>query len=101
MGVFDGLAGIFTDTFGEPVTYALQAGGASALSAIFRAPCEEHLDKPGTVSAVPRLYCNRLDLPAGARAGDTVSLRGATYAVRAMLDDEIGVMVELQLEKVG
>lgn len=99
--IFNGMAAIFVDTFGEgdlvPYTH-----GATTVSvrAIFDDPTMLMDDGPGPakVIAVPKLHCDVDDLPSGFGQGDSVTVRGTVYVVRAPLPDGRG-MVVMELER--
>ncbi len=81
--------------FGEEAIYAAAAGGAGVLNGLFDDP---HLsvvfDQAETSDARPSFLCRAADLPAGAAAGaagDTLTVRGATYDVVDLRPDGQGM----------
>ena len=88
----------FFDTAEFAVTATWQtAGGSADLPVIFDA---EHLALASLAevalsTASPQLLCRAADLPAGAAAGDTVTVAGASYVARDIRPDGTGVVTVL------
>lgn len=93
MSIFDGLANVFTDTFGETVAITLGAGPAKDITAIFREESDMFLEQ-GSIGGV---RSSRLVLRAqssdvvGVVSGDTVVRQGVTYTVIDVEPDPHGM----------
>lgn len=82
--LFDGMAAVFRDTFGEAVTWTRPGGPPVELQGVVYLPS---LTVPGLseidlVTTDPSLHCAVADLPAGYDAGDAVVARGVAYIVK-------------------
>lgn len=99
--LFDGMAEIFRDTFGEAVTYTRSGGSPIALQGVVDLPSlrVEGLAEIDLVTIDPSLHCAVADLPAGYGAGDSVVARGVSYLVKGPpMPDGFG-MVRLALKR--
>lgn len=100
--IFDGMAAIFRDTFGEddllPYTHNAVT---TTLKGIFETPAMvvDGLAEVGIVDCDAWLHAAAADLPAGYGQGDTVVIRGATYSTKVPMPDGRG-MVRIPLRKV-
>lgn len=103
MSLFDGMAEIFRDTFGETVTYvragdaAVEMQGIVDLSAVLTGGLSDQ--SPEAVEIHGTVSFPVADLPAGYAVRDTVYMRSRTYSVKAILPDGRG-MVLMHLERV-
>jgi len=102
--VFDGMAAIFRDTFGdhEPFAYTLAAGGDPVeIIAILETPAlaVAGLSETDIVTADTELHVTAADLPPGYGEGDTVVARGVTYRAKVPMPDGRG-MVRIPLFKI-
>lgn len=89
------------DGFGQAVTLARSAGGASvAFTAIFdSAYLLAETGQSSVATVAPVLTCRDDDLPSGGVAfGDTVVVAGTVYKIRDIQPDGTGIVV-LLLEK--
>lgn len=101
MSLFDGMAEIFRDTFGEAVTYghgtvSMSLQGIVQLPTVARDGMSD--EGAGSLMQLPEVSFPLADLPAGYCAGDTVQMRGLPYRVKAILPDGRG-MVLMHLER--
>ncbi len=101
--LFDGMAAIFRDTFGEtdPLPYTHE-GTTVQIRPIFDTPAIL-VDAGADVQLVDCdawAHFAAADLPAGYGEGDTVVIRGATYRTKAPMADGHG-MVRFPLMKQG
>lgn len=101
--IFDGMAAVFRDTFGdtEPFTYTLAAGGPPVMiNGILETPALAitGLSDTEIITADTELHVAADDLPAGAGEGDTVVARGTTYKTKVAMPDGRG-MVRIPLLK--
>lgn len=89
-----------TDDFATAASYTPSGGSASTVNGIFDSEFIEidPLSGVGVVSAQPRFACAAADLPAGAAAGDAITISGTAYTVRELQADGTGVTM-LVLEK--
>jgi hypothetical protein len=101
--VFDGMAAIFRDTFGdaEPFTYTKSGGSSVEITGILEMPALVVNGLAGTdiVTADTELHAAEADLPDGYGEGDDVVARGVTYRTKVPMPDGRG-MVRIPLKKV-
>ncbi len=100
--VFDGMAEIFRDTFGDAELFAYTAGATTVLvRGIFRLPAVA-VDggEIQLVDADAEVHFAVADLPAGYGEQDTVIVRDTTYRTKAPMVDGRG-MVRIPLAKVA
>lgn len=95
--IFDGMAAVFRDTFGdrEPFTYTKQGGSPVSIIAILETPAlrVQGLAEADIVTAHTELHATDADLPAGYGEGDTVVARGVTYRTKVPMPDGRGMVV--------
>ncbi len=96
----DGMAAIFRDTMGEPVTYTKVGGAPIAIVGIPEMPAitVDGLSEVQIVDADSWLHFAEADLPVGYGEGDTMVVRGVTYRAKAPMPDGRG-MVRIPLSK--
>lgn len=92
----DRAAVIAATAFGRAVTYTSNSG-ASEIEGLFLEPYAEPYSLPGIATAGPALLVAVDVLPADAVEGDTVTIEGEAFFVRALEPDGTG-MVRLALE---
>lgn len=73
MALFDGVAGLLSDVFGDPVTYLPQAGGTQSVVSVFRRQPTEGVDSDGhPVLILAPTWRVRSDLVPGVKRGDQI-----------------------------
>ena len=82
-GIFDGMTGILSDVFGDPVIYLPQGGVSRPIMSMFR---ESPIDVDGADGRIVRIdaptWRVRRDLAAELRRGDWITVPdGRTFAV--------------------
>jgi hypothetical protein len=102
--VFDDLAQVFVGALGDstPATYTTKGGAIASPVGIFEDPAalvELGGGEAAQIRRLPKFSCAEAALPAGAGQGDSLTVRGRDYTVRAALPDGQG-MVDLHLDKV-
>lgn len=100
--VFDGMAGIFRDTFSDDEPFTYTAGATTVqIRGIFRLPA---IAVDGAdiqlIDHDAEVHFASADLPAGYGEQDTVIIRGTTYRTKAPMVDGRG-MVRIPLAKVA
>ncbi len=99
--IFDGMAAIFRDTFGEDdlLLYTHNAATTS-IKGIFETPAMvvDGLAEVGIVDCDAWVHFAAEDLPAGYGEGDTVVIRATTYRTKVPMPDGRG-MVRIPLSK--
>jgi hypothetical protein len=101
-GLLDGMTAIVRDTFGEPVSYWIEATGETIeIIGIFD-PDFKEVAAGGTMptlSKVPMLEVRVDDIGVDPMQGDRVTVQGRRYLVSAPWPSSSG-MVKLQLRKI-
>lgn len=98
--IFDGLASIFVDTFGDDDsgTYTKRGGGSATVKLIYEAAAQfSTMDGPDAITTPTKFHAAVADLPTGYGQGDTVRFRDRDWTVKAALPDGQG-MVVLEME---
>lgn len=99
--IFDSMAATFVQHLGETVDYrhgpaTISLQGFVEMPSMMAGGLGE--DAPDSIETQISVSFAAADLPVGFASGDTVALRGRSYAVKAVLPDGRG-MVRLQLER--
>jgi hypothetical protein len=84
---------IFLADFGEAITYTPQGGQVKTITGIFDLSyAAATLGLGSAESSDPAATCKSSDL-SGARHGDTMAIRGVTYAIKAIEPDGTGFTI--------
>ncbi len=95
----DRAAFVNPDEFGAAASYQKAGGGAAeSIAVLHLRPSARMFDGPGFSDQTPSIVVRQADLPPGAAIGDSVTVDGIAYAVRAIEPDGTG-FAKLMIEE--
>lgn len=94
----DRAAFVNPDEFGLSGTYALAGGGSSTVNGAFQEDIAAGVAANVSLAApVPGFLCRTIDLPAGAKSGDTLTVAGRRFRVLNLHDPDATGMTTIRL----